>query len=79
MDTGDHSRILPDIQQTTYIQAVRKGGRAEWEAMKKIFLKPAIPSARTHAIYAMTRTQDPALIEETFQFLMSEVKSQDFM
>jgi aminopeptidase 2 len=79
MDTGDHSRILPDIQQTTYIQAVRKGGRTEWEAMKKIFLKPAIPSARTHAIYAMTRTQDPALIEETFQFLMSEVKSQDFM
>ncbi|PVG02822.1 putative AAP1-alanine/arginine aminopeptidase [Serendipita vermifera] len=73
MDTGDHSKILPDIQQTVYITAVRKGGRAEWEAMKKIFQKPAIPSARTHAIYALTRTQDPALIEETFRFLMSEV------
>lgn len=79
VENDDHSRVLPDFQQTAYITAVRKGGRPEWEKAKKIFLKPPTPSARTHAVYAMTRTQDQDLIDETFKFLMSDVKSQDIM
>jgi aminopeptidase 2 len=42
-------------------------------------LNPPTPSARTHAIYALTRTQDEELIQETFKFMMKEVKSQDLM
>ncbi|CAG7846066.1 Aminopeptidase 2; Flags: Precursor [Serendipita indica DSM 11827] len=79
VESNDHSRILPDIQSTAYSIGVRFGGRAEWETAKKIFLNPPTPSARTHAIYAMTATRDPELIEETFKFLMTEVKSQDMM
>lgn len=55
------------------------GGRAEWETAKQIFLKPPTPSARTHAIYALTRTEDEELVHETFKFMMNEVKSQDLM
>jgi aminopeptidase 2 len=79
VDNDDHSRILPDFQKAAYINAVRMGGRAEWEAAKKVFLKPATPSARTHAMIALTSTVDPVLIDETFKFMMTEVKSQDLM
>jgi aminopeptidase 2 len=79
VDNGDHSRILPDFQKTAYVNAVRMGGRAEWEAAKKVFLHPPTPSARTHAMAALTATVNPGLIDETFKFLMTEVKSQDMM
>ncbi|KAG8777819.1 Aminopeptidase 2 mitochondrial [Serendipita sp. 397] len=78
-ENGDHSRILPDFQSTAYSTGVRHGGRAEWEAAKKIFLNPPTASARTHAIYAMTATRDEALIEENLKFMMTEVKTQDVM
>ncbi|KIM28783.1 hypothetical protein M408DRAFT_8575 [Serendipita vermifera MAFF 305830] len=77
VDNVDHSKILPDFQRSAYVNAVSRGGRAEWEAVKKVYKNPPTPSAKTHAMMAMTATTDPALIDETFKSLMTDVKSQD--
>ncbi|ESK92997.1 leucyl aminopeptidase [Moniliophthora roreri MCA 2997] len=77
METGDDSRIPADLQKATYMAAVEYGGRAEYEATRKIFDKPTTPSARVSAIGALASTQDEALIKETFQITKSGTRDQD--
>ncbi|KAF9265642.1 leucyl aminopeptidase [Marasmius fiardii PR-910] len=78
-DTGDDSRIPPDLQRATFIAAVKYGGRAEFDAAKKIFDKPKTPSARVAAIAAMTATQDDNLLREVMELTRSGSRDQDIV
>ena len=50
MKTGDDSAIALDLERATFTTAVKHGGRAEYEAIKKIFQKPKTPQTRTAAM-----------------------------
>lgn len=49
-ETGDDSKIPADLLRTTYINAVRNGGRAEYETVKKVYKKAPTPSAKISAM-----------------------------
>ncbi|KAK0197309.1 leucyl aminopeptidase [Armillaria mellea] len=76
--TGDDSRIPPGLQRVTYQMAVKYGGREEYDAVKRIQLSPRTPTSKTAAIIALGHTQDPVLIKETFEHLLSSARDQDF-
>lgn len=57
-------------------QGVKHGGRPEWEALRKVYLKPTNPSAKISSMLGMSATQDPALIEATLQFIVNSVQNQ---
>ncbi|KAF9265645.1 hypothetical protein L218DRAFT_997586 [Marasmius fiardii PR-910] len=77
VDTGDDSRIPPDLLKAAFIAAVLHGGRAEYEAVKKILDKPKTSSTRVSAIYALTSTNDLALMKESLQYVLSGAKDSD--
>ncbi|KAK7043674.1 Aminopeptidase 2 mitochondrial [Paramarasmius palmivorus] len=77
METGDDSKIPADLQKATFIAAVKYGGRAEYDATKKVFDKPKTPSARVSAITALAASQDENLIKETFQLSKTGARDQD--
>ncbi|KAJ7046577.1 leucyl aminopeptidase [Mycena alexandri] len=76
METGDDSKIPADLQSTIFISAVKYGGPAEYEAVIKIQEKPKTPTAR---LYAMGSTQDPALLEKTFDYILTKSRDQDIV
>lgn len=76
--TGDDSRIPPGLQRVTYQMAVKYGGREEYDAVKQIQLSPRTPTSKTAAIIALGHAQDPELIKETFEYLLSSARDQDF-
>ncbi|KAG8952836.1 Aminopeptidase 2 mitochondrial [Tulasnella sp. 419] len=78
-ETGDDSKIPADLLKVTYSTAVRKGGRAEYETVKKVYKNPPTPSAKIGAMLAMAATKDKELIEEMLQFILSDVQIQDTM
>ncbi|KAL0580690.1 Aminopeptidase 2 mitochondrial [Marasmius crinis-equi] len=77
LDTGDDSRIPPDLQKATYTAAVMYGGRAEFDATKKIFEKPKTPTARAAAIAALTSTQDEEMLKEVMELTRAGARDQD--
>lgn len=77
MKTGDDSKITIDLQESIYSQAVKWGGREEWETVRQIVRTSKNPSAVGSAITAMCSTRDPALMEETFNHILTETKDQD--
>ncbi|KAH9942750.1 peptidase family M1-domain-containing protein [Amylocystis lapponica] len=77
VQTGDDSGIPADLEAATYATAVKHGGRAEWEAVKKIFAKPKNPSTNISAIVALGQTQDMALAEETVALMLDGAREQD--
>ena len=58
-------------------QAVREGGRPEWEAVKRVALAPKNPYQGLSAMRAMGASKDLGLAEETFQFILNEARDQD--
>ena len=46
MKTGDDSAIALDLERATFTTSVKHGGRAEYEAIKKVFQKPKTPQTR---------------------------------
>ncbi|KAG8900325.1 Aminopeptidase 2 mitochondrial [Tulasnella sp. 403] len=79
METGDESRIPPDLRKSTYVNCVRHGGRAEYEVIKKVYKNPLTPSAKIAAMYAMTAASDKELIDEMLAFILTDVQIQDTM
>ncbi|KAH9921040.1 leucyl aminopeptidase [Fomitopsis serialis] len=77
MITGDDSKIPPELQIVTYAVAVREGGRAEWEGVKKIALQPKNPATGIAARRALARTQDLDIAKDTWKFMMEDVRTQD--
>ncbi|KIO32561.1 hypothetical protein M407DRAFT_213745 [Tulasnella calospora MUT 4182] len=78
-ETGDDSKIPADLLRTTFINAVRNGGRAEYETIKKVYKNPPTPSAKISAMLAMTASKDKEIIEETLKFVLTDVQIQDTM
>ncbi|KAH9483761.1 Aminopeptidase 2, mitochondrial [Psilocybe cubensis] len=76
-ETGDDSKIPADLQRVIYSAAVEHGGRAEYDAMVKIYDKPKTPSEKIAAIRAMGVTQNEALLEDTFKFISTKARDQD--
>jgi aminopeptidase 2 len=79
VETGDDSYIPPDLLKITYTVAVKYGGRKEYDAIKAIQEKPKTPSARMAAIRAMCNSTDKALIQETWEYIMTKAKDQDWL
>ncbi|KAG8895964.1 Aminopeptidase 2 mitochondrial, partial [Tulasnella sp. 417] len=48
-ETGDDSTIPADLLRTTFINAVRNGGRAEYETVKQVYKNSPTPSAKASA------------------------------
>ncbi|KAJ7738474.1 leucyl aminopeptidase [Mycena maculata] len=76
METGDASKIPPDLQSSIFVAAVRYGGRAEYEAVVKIQEKPETPTAR---LTAMGVTQDQSLLDQTFSYILTKSRDQDIV
>ncbi|KAH7930860.1 hypothetical protein BV22DRAFT_1101563 [Leucogyrophana mollusca] len=80
MATGDNSNIPADLLRVTMITAVKYGGRAEYEFVKKLYETPTTPpSAGISAMIAMAASRDPACIEDTFSYMLSSVRNQDLI
>ncbi|KAJ7905297.1 leucyl aminopeptidase [Mycena olivaceomarginata] len=72
--TGDDSKIPADLQASIFNAAVKYGGRTEYDAIVKIAEKPKTPTAR---LTAMGSTRDPALLDETFSYILTKSRDQD--
>ncbi|KAJ6513872.1 leucyl aminopeptidase [Mycena vitilis] len=79
METGDDSKIPADLQTSIFVAAVKYGGSAEYEAVTKIQEKPKTPTARLSAIYAMSASQDPAILDQTFSYILAKSRDQDIV
>jgi len=77
-ETGDDSLIIADLEGAIYVAAVRYGGRREYDIVKNIFENPRSPNARTAAIVALCNASTPELLEETFRYILKDVKEQDY-
>jgi len=60
------------------VNAVKNGGRREWEVLKAVYNEPKTPTQKISACLAMTRAQQDDLIKETFAY-MEGAKDQDYM
>jgi len=77
LKTGDDSKIPADLLRITYKTAVQYGGAEEYNAMQNIHDKPKTPTARLASILAMGATENPELIQKTFDFVMTKSRDQD--
>ena len=50
VETGDDSRIPPDLEAITYRIAVNRGGRKQWEFVKAINEAGKTPTSRIAAM-----------------------------
>ncbi|KAJ7632427.1 leucyl aminopeptidase [Roridomyces roridus] len=76
VQTGDRSRIPADLQSVIFRSAVRFGGAEEYEAVVKIQETPKTPTER---LTAMTATQDQALLDKTFSYILTKSRDQDII
>ncbi|KAF9650846.1 hypothetical protein BDM02DRAFT_3217429 [Thelephora ganbajun] len=78
IETGDDSRIPPDLEAITYRIAVKHGGREQWEFVKGINEAGKTPTSRIAAIRALGHTQDLNIAKETLDYMWAKAKDQDF-
>jgi aminopeptidase 2 len=77
IETGDDSKIPADLLKTTFEVGVKYGGRAEYDAMKKILEKPKTPTLGMAAMRAMGANPDPEYVNETFDYILNKSRDQD--
>ncbi|KAJ7472140.1 leucyl aminopeptidase [Mycena latifolia] len=77
MKTGDDTRIPPDIQQVIFIAGGRFGGREEFEALIESTENQTKPRAKRAAIWAVGTTQDSAIVDEIFSYILTKSRDQD--
>ena len=58
---------------------MQEGGKREWERVKALAVQPKTPAQGMAAMLALGATQDLALAEATFQFMVSEARDQDVL
>jgi len=78
VETGDDSRIPPDLEAITYKTVVKHGGREQWEFVKGINEAGKTPTSRIAAIRALGETQDLDIAKETLNYMWTKAKDQDF-
>ncbi|ESK95223.1 leucyl aminopeptidase [Moniliophthora roreri MCA 2997] len=77
METGDFAVIPSDLKELTFIAAVRFGGSAEYEAVRKIVEGAPSPATRSVAVMGLCMAEDPQLIQRTFEYMLEGVREQD--
>lgn len=77
VQTGDDSRIVNDLLGVVFSQAVKLGGREEYDAVHKILDKPKTPTAASAAMMAVGATENQGHLEETYEYIMSKSRDQD--
>ncbi|KAL1672234.1 hypothetical protein EV122DRAFT_284153 [Schizophyllum commune] len=77
LDNDDDSLIPADLLRTTFVHAVKNGGRAEFDKMKQVLKDPKTPTFRAAAISALCSTRDPELLEETKHYVLDEARDGD--
>ncbi|KAF9050721.1 leucyl aminopeptidase [Hymenopellis radicata] len=77
--TGDESKIPAGLQRVIYGTAVKYGGREEYDSVKQLVESVRTPTSKLAAMIALGQTQDPALIQETFDYLLTSSRDQDFV
>ena len=58
---------------------MQEGGKREWDRIKELAVKPKNPAQGMAAMLALGATQDLALAEKTFQFMVNEAQDQDVL
>ncbi|EIN08063.1 hypothetical protein PUNSTDRAFT_126849 [Punctularia strigosozonata HHB-11173 SS5] len=79
LETGSDDHIPPELLGITYSVAVWRGGRAEFEALKKIHAKPRNPAQAIAAMQALGSSEDPALARETLEYALEHGRDQDIV
>jgi len=79
VNTGEDSRIPPDLEAITYRIAVKYGNRGEWEFVKGINEAGKTPTSRIAAICALGGSQDVDIGKETLKYMWANAKDQDFI
>ncbi|THH28050.1 hypothetical protein EUX98_g6135 [Antrodiella citrinella] len=79
MKTADSSQIPADLERVVFRIAVKYGGRAEYDAVKAIAVKPSTPSTGIAAIIGMCATLSDELAEETFDHMLTKARDQDLV
>ncbi|GJE97967.1 M1 family metallopeptidase [Phanerochaete sordida] len=77
VETGDDSCIPPDLMTVIYRTAVTKGGRKEYDAVTSIVAKPKTPQMGIAGMRAMGASHDKALLEETWDYIMTKSRDQN--
>lgn len=74
---GDTNAIHPNLRSTIFNIAIREGGSAEYEAVKKDWKTTTSIDGKEISLRAMGRVQIPELISAYIEFLFTEVSTQD--
>ncbi|KAI5862098.1 peptidase family M1-domain-containing protein [Durotheca rogersii] len=75
---GDKSAVHPNIRGSVFSIALKYGGKEEYDSVLDFFHKSTNSDERNTALRCIGRAKDPALIQQTLNFVLSgEVKSQD--
>ncbi|KAF7301221.1 Leucyl aminopeptidase [Mycena indigotica] len=74
---GDELSVPPGIQQTAFGVAAQVGGRLEFDGLLKLCENAVKPAVKTNAILGIGKTQDPALLEELFDYIATKARDQD--
>lgn len=77
MQTGDDSKIVNDLLGVVFAQAVKLGGKEEYDAVYKILDKPKTPTAANAAMKAVGATQDVDLLNKTYDYILNKSRDQD--
>ncbi|KAK7047299.1 Aminopeptidase 2 mitochondrial [Paramarasmius palmivorus] len=77
MQTGDYASIPTDLEDAVFTAAVKHGGTAEYDALRKIIDNPRTANSQTRAMMALCTAEDPALIQKTFDYMLEGAKDQD--
>ncbi|KAJ7247921.1 hypothetical protein B0H12DRAFT_1203161 [Mycena haematopus] len=77
--TNDDSKIASELTTAIYTAAVKHGGRQEYDTVKALCRRPKNPAYQISAMQALCAADDVELTNETFHFILSEVRDQDIM
>ena len=62
---------------SSLLQAVKHGGRAEYDAVTSAVTASKTPTIQVAAMCAMGAAQDTSFLEETWQYMMTKSRDQD--
>lgn len=74
---GDNSAIHPNLRTAIFQIAIREGGEAEYEVIKRDWKNTTSIDGKEISLRALGRVQTPELISAYIEFLFSEVSTQD--
>ncbi|VDB93806.1 unnamed protein product [Peniophora sp. CBMAI 1063] len=74
---GEEDAIPSDLLDTTFTQAIKHGGKDEYDAVLEIYEAGRGPGGHIAAIRALGATEDSALFERTLTLIRTKSRNQD--